>query len=71
MSRVAGAVFAVLVVATFGAFFLAQRLKHTPTVVQQFTVRPQLSPNGDGRFETAAFAFKLKQADDVTLIRLD
>lgn len=71
MSRVAAVVFAVLVAATFGAFFLAQRLKHSPTVVQQFTVRPQLSPNRDGRFETAAFSFKLKQADDVTLDVID
>jgi hypothetical protein len=34
--RLAGAVFAVLVVACFAAFGVTQRLKHTPTVVQNF-----------------------------------
>jgi len=34
-------VFARLVVASFAAFFVTQRLKHTPTVVQRF----QHSPN--------------------------
>ncbi len=67
MSTLARAVFAALVVATFGAFFVAQRLKNEPTVVQQFTVRPYVSPNQDGRNETTAFAFKLKQADRVRL----
>jgi len=67
VSALARTVFAALVVATFGAFLVAQRLKNEPTVVQQFTVRPYLSPNQDGRNETAAFAFKLKQADDVHL----
>lgn len=67
MSTPARVVFAALVVATFGAFFVAQRLKNEPTVVQQFMVRPQLSPNQDGRNETTAVTFKLKQADDVRL----
>lgn len=67
MSSLARAVFAALVVATFGAFFVAQRLKNEPTVVQQFKVRPFVSPNRDGRNETTAITFKLKQADDVRL----
>ncbi len=72
MSRLARAVFAALVVATFGAFFLAQRLKNEPTVVQQFKrSAPYLSPNRDGRFETVAFNFKLKQADRVRLDVID
>ncbi len=71
MSRVARAVFAVLVVATFGAFFVAQRLKNSPTVVQYLSRRPQLSPNGDGRFDTTAFSFRLKQTDDVTVDVVD
>lgn len=68
MTTVARAVFAALVVATFGAFFAAQRLKNEPTVVQQFKrSEPVISPNGDGRFETVAFNFKLKKADDARL----
>ena len=33
-------VFAVLVLACFVAFFLTQRLKHTPTAVQRFKLTP-------------------------------
>ena len=65
------AVFAVLVAATFGAFFLAQRLKHAPTVIQQFMATPVFSPNRDGRFDRARVSFKLKQADDVTVKVVD
>ena len=71
MSRAALAVFAALVVATFGAFFVAQRLKNEPPAVQDFTVRPYVSPNQDGRSESAAFAFRLKQSDDVRVDVVD
>jgi hypothetical protein len=67
----ARAVFAVLVAATFGAFFLAQRLKHSPTVIQQFKATPVFSPNRDGRADRAHINFKLKQADDVTITVVD
>ncbi|MEP6953454.1 MAG: FlgD immunoglobulin-like domain containing protein, partial [Solirubrobacteraceae bacterium] len=67
MSRLAAGVFAALVVATFGAFFVAQRLKNSPSVVQQFRLGPFFSPNRDGRFERAYVTFKLKRADDVTV----
>ncbi len=65
MSTLARAVFATLVVATFGAFFVAQRLKNEPTVVQGFGRTPLFSPNGDGRREQAKFSFLLKKADSV------
>ena len=65
MSTFARAVFAALVVATFGAFFVAQRLKNTPTDVQGFGRTPLFSPNGDGRRDGAKLSFLLKQADDV------
>jgi len=71
VSTLARAAFAALVVATFGAFFVAQRLKNEPTVIQQFKVRPYVSPNQDGRNETTAFSFKLKQADAVRLDVVD
>jgi len=59
--------FAVLVCATFGAFFAAQELKTRPPEVQEVTRQsPYFSPNRDGRFDRARISFKLKQADDVT-----
>ena len=67
MSRLAAGVFAALVVATFGAFFVAQRLKNSPSVVQSFKLTPVVSPNRDGRKDRAYVTFKLKRADDVTV----
>jgi hypothetical protein len=64
-------IFGVLVAATFAAFFVAQRLKNAPTVVQQFKFSPFFSPNRDGRFDRARVTFKLKEADDVTVEILD
>ena len=66
MTLLARIVFAVLVAATFGAFFVAQRLKHTPRVVEKFQARRFLSPNGDGRFERIPIRFAVKHTDDVT-----
>ncbi|HEY6761030.1 MAG TPA: FlgD immunoglobulin-like domain containing protein [Baekduia sp.] len=69
-------IFGVLVAATFAAFFVAQRLKNAPSVVQRLqlstgsTVKgdlPVISPNGDGRRERAHITFRLKKADDVTV----
>jgi flagellar hook assembly protein FlgD len=68
VNRLAGAVFAVLAVATFAAFFVAQRLKHGPTVVQSFHRAPAVfSPNNDGRFDVERFSFTIKKSDDVTV----
>jgi hypothetical protein len=61
----------VLVAATFAAFFVAQRLKNSPTVVQQLKVSPVFSPNGDGRKDRARVTFKLKKADNATVEILD
>lgn len=65
MSTLARVVFAALVVATFGAFFVAQRLKNEPTVIQNFYTLPVFSPNGDGRKDRTKFTFLLKEADEV------
>ena len=46
--RLARAVFALLVVACFAAFFVTQRLKHTPTAVQAFKLTPFFSPTRAG-----------------------
>jgi hypothetical protein len=64
-------VFGVLVAATFAAFFVAQRLKNAPTVVQRFQANYTFSPNGDGRYERAHVTFRVKKADDVTVEILD
>jgi hypothetical protein len=71
MTRLAMGVFGVLVVATFGAFFLAQRLKNSPPVVGEIGVFPFFSPNGDGRFDKARLTFKPKETDDITVAVLD
>src|SRR5262249_30905317 len=64
-------IFGVLVAATFAAFFVAQRLKAAPSVVQQFNAYSTFSPNGDGRWDASHITFKVKQADDVTVEILD
>src|SRR3954447_8654921 len=62
---------ALLVVATFGAFFVAQELKSTPPLVQDLKVTPFFSPNRDGRFDRARASFVLKRTDDVTVRVID
>ena len=79
-------VFAVLVVACFVAFVLTQRLKHTPTPVQEFKMdeaftRPAFRPRpAAGRVPTGLvnsserveyLAFKIAQAEEVTVEIVD
>ncbi len=64
---IAGIAFAVLVVATFAAFFITQRLKREPGVLGQVRATPFFSPNQDGRFDRARIGFLLKEPDDVTV----
>jgi hypothetical protein len=71
MTRAATAVFGALVVATFGAFFLAQRLKNEPSVVKGFRRVAIISPNGDGRKDRSPMSFFLKKADDVSVDIVD
>jgi hypothetical protein len=63
--------FAVLVCATFAAFFVAQELKHSPPNVQDLQVKGFFSPNRDGRNDRARASFRLKRADNVTATVLD
>jgi hypothetical protein len=71
VSRVAGIAFGLLVVATFGAFFVAQRLKASPAVVGEFRRTPFFSPNSDGRFDRATVRFEIRKRDRVTLAVVD
>jgi hypothetical protein len=71
VSRLTGFVFAALVLATFGAFFAAQRLKATPSVVGEFRHNPFFSPNHDGRFDRATVRFEVRKRGRVSLAVVD
>jgi hypothetical protein len=60
-------VFALLVVATVGAFFVTQRLKRAGPVVKGIDTPAIVSPNGDGRLDTALVGFRLPKPDHVTV----
>lgn len=67
MTLFARAVFVLLVGATFSAFFVAQRLKSAPPVVELARLTKFFSPNGDGRRDVNRISFTVKEADDVTV----
>lgn len=69
--RSAQIVFALLVLACFAAFFVTQRLKHTPTAVQRFELTPRFSPTPAGHIKQERISFKLAQADEVTVTIVD
>jgi len=71
VSALARLAFALLVCATFAAFFAAQELKSTPPRVQELKTTPFFSPNRDGRFDRARASFLLKRADEVTAKVID
>jgi flagellar hook assembly protein FlgD len=71
LSRLTVGVFAALVIATFGAFFVAQRLKNAPPILGEIGVRGVFSPNGDGRFDVTRVTFRVKETDDVSVAVLD
>jgi hypothetical protein len=64
-------VFALLVVACFAAFFVTQRLKHTPTAVQLFKLTPRFSPTPAGHVKEERISFRLARSDAVTVTILD
>ena len=67
-SALARLVFALLVAASFGAFFVTQRLKHTPTAVQTFKMTPFFSPTATtGRHLVERISFRIRRADRVTV----
>jgi hypothetical protein len=67
----AGVVFALLVVACLVAFFVTQRLKHTPTVVTEAHVLPVFAPIPSGHEKEEHIDFKLAHADSVTVEIVD
>lgn len=64
-------VFALLVLACFVAFFLTQRLKHTPTAVQHFKLTPSFTPRGPAPTAEEAISFKLARAERITVQIID
>jgi len=65
-------VFGLLVAATLAAFFVTQRLKHAPTVIQRVMLTPTFAPTGPlGRGRTERISFRIKAPDDVTVTLLD
>ncbi len=60
-------VFGLVVIACFGAFFITQRLKHTPTAVQRFEVATSFTPSLPGLSGQERLSFKLAKADEVTV----
>jgi hypothetical protein len=69
--RAARAVFALLVAACFAAFFVTQRLKHTPTAVQMFKMTPSFSPSSSGADKQERISFRLARSDEVTVTIVD
>jgi hypothetical protein len=65
--RLARAVFALLVIACFAALLVTQRLKHTPTLVQEFKLTKVIAPTSGGEAKEEHIAFKLAKADEVTV----
>jgi hypothetical protein len=65
--RLARIVFALLVVGCFAAFIVTQRLKHTPTLVQEFKMDPTFTPGVAGPHKVEAVSFELTKADRVTV----
>ncbi len=62
-TRLAALAFAALLVATFGAFFLASRLKNEPAVLDDLQRVKYFSPNGDGRRDSEPIAFTIDATD--------
>lgn len=64
---VARATFVLLVIATLAAFFVTQRLKDSDPPVKRIATQLVVSPNGDGRKDTAKVAFTLPKGDRTTV----
>ena len=72
MTLLSRIVFGLLVVAAAGAFFVAQRLKSAPPVVQGVEISsPVFSPNGDGRLDRERVSFRLKRGETVDVAVVD
>jgi hypothetical protein len=64
-------VFGLLVLASFAAFGVIQRLKHTPTVVQDISLSASFVPGSKEANGVERISFKLARADRVTVAVID
>jgi hypothetical protein len=65
--RLAAWVFAALVMACFAALLITQRLKHTPTPIEDFKRTLTFTPGSAGAGGEERISFKLTKADRVTV----
>jgi len=64
-------VFAVLILSCLAAFFITQRLKHTPTLLQEFKLAGHFSPYAAPGHNQEPISFKLAHAEAVTITIVD
>jgi hypothetical protein len=65
-------VFALLVLASFAAFAITQRLKHIPTTLQGTALFvPSFSPTSQGQVKVERLHFHINHSDDVTVTVVD
>lgn len=62
-TRLAAVAFGALLLATAGAFLLANRLKAQPAVLDDIVRQTYFSPNGDGRRDTEPITFSIHATD--------
>ena len=67
MPLVARVTFVILVLSTFAAFFVAQRLKSEPPVITVGRITSYISPNGDGLRDGTNVSITIKTADEATV----
>jgi hypothetical protein len=71
VTRFARIAFVLLIGATFGGFFVAQKLKQSPRIVRAHIFSRGFSPNGDGLRDRASIRFQITKRDEVTLSLVD
>ncbi|HWM08775.1 MAG TPA: FlgD immunoglobulin-like domain containing protein [Solirubrobacteraceae bacterium] len=71
MTKLARAVFVLLVGATFAAFFAAQRIKGEPAVAQVVSLTRVFSPNGDSAKEINRFEVELRERSEISVDVVD
>ena len=64
-------VFALLVLASFAAFAVTQRLKHTPTAVQSIYLSPSFTPGAPGAKGREHISFRIKSVVRVGVTVID
>ena len=71
MTTLARVAFALLVAATFAAFFVAQQLKSAPSFINRVDVVEHFSPVCECPLSVQVVSFRLKESDDVTVDVVD